>query len=316
METRLIITPSKEIRRQAREILTGKWLMGFAIIVATVIAAAIPSSLIVELCAPDPMEYDLYDNSWIGPFVAITLLSLVVGLVIGGIVEVGMYKSFLNAAREGRFSFADLKYGFGFAGKAIGIAIMIFIRVFLWSLLLIVPGIIAGFRYSQAIFILADDPSKGINQCIEESKQLMNGNKMKYFCLSLSFIGWMLLASIPDSIVEIIYQNNPDASGMLIVSYLAALPVLFVTVYMMAAFARFYQMLIGEKEAEIAECAEDAYVLGNPAIPVKGEEIKSEDIIETAENAVIEEVAEDIPEPVEEKKEGYVLDGEEVEELK
>ena len=56
--------------------------------------------------------------------------------------------------------------------------------IFLWSLLLIVPGIIAAIRYSQAFFILADDPSKGIRQCMDESKAMMNGNKMKYFCLS------------------------------------------------------------------------------------------------------------------------------------
>ena len=71
------------------------------------------------------------------------------------------------------------------------------IQVFLWSLLFIIPGIIAVLRYSQAFFILAEDPSKGIMACINESKYYMNGNKGKFFCLSLSFIGWAILAMVP-----------------------------------------------------------------------------------------------------------------------
>jgi len=67
------------------------------------------------------------------------------------------------------------------------------IFVLLWSLLLIVPGIIAAFRYSMSFYILADNPDMGIMEAINESKRMMRGNKWKFFCLNLSFIGWAIL---------------------------------------------------------------------------------------------------------------------------
>ncbi len=68
--------------------------------------------------------------------------------------------------------------------------------VMLWCLLLIIPGIIAAYRYSQAIFIMVEDPDKGMMQCIRESKEMMAGHKMEYFILEISFFFWMLLGSV------------------------------------------------------------------------------------------------------------------------
>uniref|UniRef100_UPI000AD4E94B DUF975 family protein n=1 Tax=Clostridium sp. NkU-1 TaxID=1095009 RepID=UPI000AD4E94B len=73
---------------------------------------------------------------------------------------------------------------------------MVSLLTFLWALLLIIPGIIAAYRYSQAIFIMVEDPSKGIMQCIRESKEMMVGHKWEYFVLELSFILWQLLGLV------------------------------------------------------------------------------------------------------------------------
>lgn len=67
------------------------------------------------------------------------------------------------------------------------------IYIFLWSLLLLIPGIIKGFSYSQTFFILKDHPEYSANQAITESKKLMKGYKWKLFVLYLSFIGWAIL---------------------------------------------------------------------------------------------------------------------------
>lgn len=68
------------------------------------------------------------------------------------------------------------------------------VKIILWSILLIVPGIIAALAYSQLFFILAEDNSIKANEAIEKSKKLMMGNKWKYFKLVLSFIGWFILS--------------------------------------------------------------------------------------------------------------------------
>ena len=67
------------------------------------------------------------------------------------------------------------------------------ILIFLWSLLLVVPGIIAAYRYRLALYILIDHPEKTVIQCIRESKEMMRGHKAELFRLDLSMIGWLLL---------------------------------------------------------------------------------------------------------------------------
>lgn len=78
--------------------------------------------------------------------------------------------------------------------KLIGLAFVMGIFVFLWSLLLIIPGIIKSISYSQAYFLIKDHPEYTILEAITESKKRMNGHKAKYFLLQLSFIGWAILS--------------------------------------------------------------------------------------------------------------------------
>ena len=80
--------------------------------------------------------------------------------------------------------------------RAFGTAFMVTLYTILWSLLLIVPGIIKAIAYSQTYYIAKDHPEYSIDQCIEASKAMMDGHKGEYFVLWLSFIGWMLLGLI------------------------------------------------------------------------------------------------------------------------
>ena len=93
-------------------------------------------------------------------------------------------------------SYGDLFSSVLYLLKAIGLTLMISVFVLLWCILLVIPGIIAAYRYSQAIFIMVEDPNKGIMQCIRESKEMMAGHKMEYFILELSFFFWMLLGGV------------------------------------------------------------------------------------------------------------------------
>lgn len=68
------------------------------------------------------------------------------------------------------------------------------VYLILWTLLLIIPGIIKSFSYSMTYFILNDHPEYTANQAITESRRMMNGHKMDYFLLCLSFLGWFILS--------------------------------------------------------------------------------------------------------------------------
>jgi uncharacterized membrane protein len=78
--------------------------------------------------------------------------------------------------------------------KVIGTSILVGIFTMLWSLLLIIPGIIKGIAYSQTFFLLKDNPEFSALEAITESRKRMKGYKWKYFLMNLSFIGWVFIA--------------------------------------------------------------------------------------------------------------------------
>lgn len=78
--------------------------------------------------------------------------------------------------------------------KVIGTSILMGIFTMLWTLLLIIPGIIKGIAYSQAFFLMKDNPEYSALEAITESRKRMKGFKWKYFLMNLSFIGWIFIA--------------------------------------------------------------------------------------------------------------------------
>ncbi|MGA9226434.1 MAG: DUF975 family protein, partial [Mesobacillus sp.] len=78
--------------------------------------------------------------------------------------------------------------------KVIGTSILMGIFTMLWTLLLIIPGIIKGMAYSQAFFLMKDNPEYSALEAITESRKRMKGYKWKYFLMNLSFIGWIFIA--------------------------------------------------------------------------------------------------------------------------
>ena len=113
------------------------------------------------------------------------------------IVGAGFILFLLNTARGNSPCFGNLLDGFGFGLKVVILNILEAVFIGLWSMLLLFPGVIAYYRYSQAIYILVDDPTKSPMQCIRESKAMMAGHKGELFALDLSFLGWYLLSLIP-----------------------------------------------------------------------------------------------------------------------
>lgn len=113
------------------------------------------------------------------------------------VVQAGFIIFLLNTIRAAEPCFGNLLDGFGFFWKIILLNFLISLFVALWCMLLFIPGIIAAYRYSQAVYILVDDPSKSPMQCIRESKAMMRGHKMELFKLQMSFLGWYLLAALP-----------------------------------------------------------------------------------------------------------------------
>lgn len=117
--------------------------------------------------------------------------------IVMSVVTAGFLIFLLNTVRQTAPAYANLLDGFGCFFRIVVLNLLIALFVFLWSLLLFVPGIVAWYRYSQAIYILLDDPTKSPLRCIRESKELMKGHKGELFQLDLSFLGWYVLSRFP-----------------------------------------------------------------------------------------------------------------------
>ena len=124
------------------------------------------------------------------------LIDLAIG-IMNLMLTTGFVLFCLNVSRGAPAGLGSLFDSFGIFFRILWLHIVISVLVFLWSLLLVVPGIVAGYRYSQAVYILLDDPGKGALQCIRESGEMMRGHKWQLFVLQLSFIGWAILSLIP-----------------------------------------------------------------------------------------------------------------------
>lgn len=126
-------------------------------------------------------------------------LNLVTYLLVKSLLvnplEVGAAKFFLNN-REGRANFSDLLYGFTCGSYINVVAIMLMrdLKVTLWTLLFIIPGLIKGYEYYMIPYLLADDCNLTSNSVFERTKEMTNGYKFEIFVFDLSFIGWGIVA--------------------------------------------------------------------------------------------------------------------------
>lgn len=79
-------------------------------------------------------------------------------------------------------------------GKKVGTLLYMNVVIFLWSLLLLIPGIIASFTYAMVPYIISDNPQLGVREAMQLSKRMMEGHRLDLFILYLSFIGWFFLS--------------------------------------------------------------------------------------------------------------------------
>ena len=153
-----------ELRAQARSQLRGSWMpaVGVCCVYGLLVSVA-------------------------GAFAAIPLL------ILGGPLTLGYEGYFLRKARGESAIIENLFDGFNNFGRSFVLFLLQGIFICLWSLLLVVPGIIKAFSYSMAFFILRDNPEMSGLDAITASKKMMKGYKGKLFCLCFSFIGWCFL---------------------------------------------------------------------------------------------------------------------------
>ncbi len=128
-----------------------------------------------------------------GALSAIPLVGTIAGMLLGAALNLAILNIYLDLHYGRKPEIADLFSQLSNVLPAFCTQFLVGLFTFLWSLLLFVPGIIKACSYSQAMYILAENPGISPTEAIDRSKTMMEGHKMEYFLLSLSFIGWALL---------------------------------------------------------------------------------------------------------------------------
>ncbi len=208
-----MLRSASELRAAARKSLSGKWSGAvLVVLVYWAIMGAVPVWL--EQAGALGLS-----NLWWWAGLPVLLYGLAV--------------AFLDNIRSGgRYTVEQLFVGFKEYWRVWGTAVLMYVYVALWSLLLIVPGIIKSFSYAMTFYVMRDEPGLKFNAAIERSMAMMRGHKFDLFYLWLTFIGWWLLCILT-----------------LGIGYLWLVP------YMQAATAHFYEDVKAEyEERQRAAC--------------------------------------------------------------
>ena len=193
------------LRNQAYEALRGKWTPA----VVTSLVFCILLGVAVSLSRVNALLY------------------LIAYLGGASIVAIGMLYAYWDLFTKGTLPEAGALFApFKQYARTVGAVLLVFVYTLLWTLLLVIPGIIKAYSYSMTFYILRENPEMTAGDAITASQKMMDGHKMDLFLLSLSFIGWAILASITFGI-----------------GYLWLIP------YIYTAYAAFYETL--KKETSV-----------------------------------------------------------------
>ena len=135
----------------------------------------------------------------VGSAVYIALAAIVIAViyfVLGSIIQVGYARFNLELVDRHDPSFDSLFAYFSYWKTTAVARLLQSLYVLLWTLLLIIPGISAGYSYAMTEYILAEHPELTASEAIDRSKQMMSGNRWRLFCMQFSFIGWDILSAV------------------------------------------------------------------------------------------------------------------------
>ncbi|MBM6615167.1 DUF975 family protein [Desemzia sp. RIT804] len=225
---------SAELKQDARDMLKGRWkdavLMNF--IPTLIIIVALVILVITIFIAAE--SFGFWSESTSDSYFPGNSSSGTASGIFSAFITAGISFTFLNAFRDASYKIRPLKDAFQAFSKKyfLGVLLVYIISslfTFLWTLLFIIPGIIKSYAYSQAYLIYKDHVDRpdleqiSALDCITESKELMQGHKMRFFLLGLSFLGWILI-------------------GVLTLG----IGFLWITPYMVATNTAFYHDLVGD----------------------------------------------------------------------
>ena len=160
-----------EIKALAKRQLKGQWVNAVAVLLLGGLMVGAAGML----------------GALLGPFSILAVMAVNAPLTLGTSIF------YLKAIRGGKAEVTDLFQGFRQFPGAFVLLFLQSLFIFLWSLLLVIPGIMKAYSYAMSFYILADHPELSANEAMKRSAEMMKGHRLQLFGLQLSYIGWVIL---------------------------------------------------------------------------------------------------------------------------
>ena len=178
-------------------------------------------------------------------------ITSILDFILTACITAGLFSCALTAVRGEKPEFGDLTVGFGEkAGRVMFRHLLEGLFIFLWGLLLIIPGIIKGIGYSQSLFILLENPDLTASQCLKESESLIDGCKTDYFVMDIIW-GLISLGIIVPVYLLLLSLGGSDLYGILEITLTLA-QLLIYPLYILFR-ANFYLFLVNGSLENVIE---------------------------------------------------------------
>lgn len=209
----------KELKEKAKVAFKGNYWKSVLVGIVSTLAIGATASASANSGNMDQFQMDVNSavaqsgvslDVVVGILAAVLGVSLLISFVINAFIRqplnVSVSRFFLENAKNPA-TLKELKYPFGNGRylKTVGAMFLRDLFIGLWSLLLIVPGIIKSYDYYLVDCILADDPDMSAMDALRKSKEMMKGHRWNAFVLNLSFLGWYLLSALTFGLLDIFY---------------------------------------------------------------------------------------------------------------
>ena len=185
---------NRDFKLTAKHALHGNWKHAvLAFLIAAILSGDMPTQIVTT--------YKMYTGSTISATVSsiMVIAGVVLGIlcfIIGAVVTVGHANFVLKMLRGEDVRASIVLDDFNHWKQQALAQLMISLKVFLGLILFIIPGLIWSFDYILVPYIMAEYPDITWQEALSRSKEMMYGNRMRYFILDLSFIGWSLLSGL------------------------------------------------------------------------------------------------------------------------
>ena len=209
------------LKGMAKKALMGSYwksvLVGFLLMICTATASSGTARGAEQ--AESQADAGIFDQLTNNPYFGVIAMVIAAVALLAGIAGIALRILVMNPLEIGirRYFMEDLyapceldRLTYGFKMNYVNGVITMLLRVVfiaLWTLLLIIPGIIKSYEYRMIPYLLAENPDLEWRDAFATSKRMMDGEKWNAFVLDLSFIGWILLSLVTLGLVGIFYVN-------------------------------------------------------------------------------------------------------------